>query len=417
MARGNFSERMMRIAQLIGPVDDYISRSAWSEHREDPEACDFMFGNPQEMPLEGFTAALQKWLAPQNKDWFAYKNNEPGPRQVVADSLRDRLGLAFEPEDIFLTPGVFGALPLALAAAVDPGDEVIYISPPWFFYETMIMHRGGTPVRARCHPETHDLDLEAIERALTPRTRAVIVNSPNNPTGRIYPRETLHALADLLRRRSAEIGQTIFIISDESYRRILFDGRSFHSPVEVYGPTFMLYTYGKTLLTPGQRIGYLALPPDFPDREVMRLMVNAAQYINGYAFPNALLQHALGDLEELSIDIPRLQRKRDWMVSALREQGYQLHTPEATFYLLVRSPLEDDVRFTEMLSERGVYCLPGSMFDTPGYFRVSLTATEDMIERALPVFSAVMQAAAQPGGRPAPAPVPRTRPAGPASSR
>ena len=290
-----------------------------------------------------------------------------------------------------MTNGAIAAIAVVLGALVDPGDEVIFISPPWFFYEAHIVANGGTPVRVRCDPTTFDLDLDAIAAAITERTRAILINSPNNPTGKIYPPATLERLADILRAASERLGRDIYLMSDEAYSRIIYDNHPYTSPTQFYPNSFLIYTYGKTLLTPGQRIGYIALPPTMPNRERMRPALMAAQLMAGYAYPNALLQHAIGDLEQLSIDIPHLQRKRDRMVGALGEMGYDVHMPEGTFYLLPRSPLADDLAFMERLAQHNVFCLPGKVVEMPGYFRISLTANDDMIERALLGFAAAMQ--------------------------
>jgi aspartate aminotransferase len=381
-----YSQRAGHLLEIMQPVYDFFVNSTWVKRMDDPTICDFVVGNPHEGPLPEFSAALQKWNVPQSKDWYAYKDNEPQAREVVAASLREQRGLPFEPEDIFLTNGAFAGLAVALTAVTDVGDEVIFVSPPWFFYESLIAAAGATPVRVRCDPDTYDLDLDAIEVRITPRTAAIVINTPNNPTGRIYPSGTLDALADLLEHASRAHGRRIYIVSDEAYCRIVYDGREFHSPTAFYPFSFLIYTYGKTLLTPGQRLGYIALPPTMPDRDALRDAVFATQLVTGYAFPNALLQHALPDLDDLSIDVGHLERKRDRMVAALREMGYQLQVPEGTFYLLVRSPLGDDGAFIERLAEHNVFCLPGYTFEMPGYFRISLTATDDMIDRALPGF-------------------------------
>ncbi len=157
----------------------------------------------------------------------------------------------------------------------------------------------------------------------------------------------------------------------------------------------MRVPYAKTLLTPGQRIGYIALSPSMSQRDVIGQAIFSAQMVTGYAFPNALLQHALPDLEKLSIDIVHLQHKRDWLVGALRDMGYSLHVPEGTFYLLVRSPLEDDNAFIDLLASHNILCLPGTIVEAPGHFRISLTANDDMIERALPGFAAALREAKQ----------------------
>lgn len=383
--------RRIEAMLAAAPVLQFLMGSPQARRQSEPGVANFLLGNPQELPLSGFVAALQRWSVPRDKDWFAYKHNDPKAQAVVAGVLRERRGLPFEPDDIFLTNGATGGLAVALGAVLDPGDEVIFISPPWFFYEMFIVAAGGVPVRVRIDPATFDLDLDAIAAAISPRTRAIIVNSPNNPTGKIYPPETLRRLAELLASASQRNGRTIYLLSDEAYSRIVFDGAEYPSPPAFYPYSFLIYTYGKTLLTPGQRLGYLALPPAMPDREVMRMGVMATQFVTSYAIANALLQHALADLEALSIDIAHLQAKRDRMVEALRGIGYQVHVPEGTFYLLPKSPWEDDRAFADLLLTHDILVLPGTWTEMPGYFRISLTANDEMIERALPGFAAAWQ--------------------------
>lgn len=391
------SQRLSSLLTLLNPLYQFMTASAYARRQHEPGICDFVVGNPQEMPLPAFVDSLQRWVVPQRKDWFAYTDNDPQARAVVAQALRERRGMPFEPDDIFLTNGSFAAQAVALHALTDPGDEVIFLSPPWFFYEALIMSAGATPVRVKLQPPAFDLDLEAIEAAITERTRAIVVNSPNNPSGRIYPPAALDSLAQVLTRAGERHGRTIYLLSDEAYSRIVYDGREFCSPTQFYPHGLVLYTYGKTLLTPGQRLGYIALPPAMPERDQLRPALFLAQMMLGYAFPNALLQHALPDLEPLSINVAHLQHKRDRMVKVLREIGYEVNCPEATFYLLARSPLEDDVAFIERLAEQGVFCLPGRAFELPGYFRISLTANDDMIDRAAAGFAAAWQ-----GSQPSP---------------
>ncbi|MGD8792902.1 MAG: aminotransferase class I/II-fold pyridoxal phosphate-dependent enzyme [Anaerolineae bacterium] len=401
MSKNIYSHRIQTIEELIKPVSDFITDSQWAQRAGDPNVCDFALGNPHEQVLPAFVSALQRWSVPQNKDWFAYKGNEPEAQAVIADALRARRNLPFSPDDIFLTNGSFAALSVALMTVTEPGDEVIFISPPWFFYEALITAVGATAVRVEAAPDTLTLDPDAVAAAITPRTRAVIVNSPNNPTGKIYAPETLEHLAKILRQGSERIGHTIYLLSDEAYSRILYDGREFASPTAFYPNAFLIYTYGKTLLTPGQRLGYIALPPTMDEsrREQLRPAIYIAQFMMGYAFPNALLQHALPEIEELSIDVGRLQHKRDRLVAALREMGYDARLPDATFYVLVKSPLADDQAFIRLLAEHDIFCLPGTVIELPGYFRISLTATEEMIDRALPGFAAAMEQAQELSGR------------------
>jgi aspartate aminotransferase len=257
----------------------------------------------------------------------------------------------------------------------------------------MLLAADAVPVKVRVRSDDHDLDLDAISSAIGPRTRAVIVNTPNNPTGRIYPPATLTALADLLTAASRKWGRPIWLISDEPYARLVFSDAQFHSPSEFYPYTVISYSYGKVLLTPGERIGWLAISPSVPGRQALRKAVGVAQIAVGWLFPNAVLQYSIADLERLSIDLVALERKRDRVVAELAGAGYQLRPPEGTFYLWVRSPDPDDQAFCRLLAERQVLVLPGSIFEVPGYFRVSLTATSEMIDRALPVFRAAFDEA------------------------
>jgi aspartate aminotransferase len=351
-----------------------------------PGVSNFAFGNPNEMPLPGYVSALQQWVEPQSADWFAYKLSEPKSQSAVARTLTERTGLDWDPADVHMTNGGFAAIAVALRAIVEPGDEVVFLTPPWFFYEILILAAGGVPVRVPLAPPSFDLDPSAIEAAVTPRTRAVLLNTPHNPSGRVYPIEDLRALAAMLDRASSRIGRRIRLLADEPYNRIVFDGRTFHSPAEVYPDTIIAYSYGKTLLAPGQRIGYLTVPPTLPDRAELRDRIFVSQIASGFAFPNALLQHAIEDLERLSIDVGALERRRDRMVDALAGMGYEPTIPEGTFYVMARAPIDDDVAFAEMLAEENVVVLPGRIVEVPGWFRISLTASDEMVEQSLAGF-------------------------------
>jgi aspartate aminotransferase len=363
---------------------DYFTRE------NQPGVLDFTFGNPREMAPEAFVSALRMALTPRHEGWFAYKQYEPVAQEAAAASLGQLTGLPFETDDILLTTGGSVALSLGMKAVADPGDEVIYSLPPWFAYETLLVEAGLVPVKVRINRETLDLDIDAIAAAITPRTRIVIVNSPNNPTGRVYSAETLTRLATVLGDASVRNGRRIFLLSDEPYNRIVFSETRFRTPAEFYPYTLVAYSYGKTLLAPGQRIGYLALPPGLPDREALRQAVHDLQIAIGWAFPNAVMQYALPELEQQPFDVERLERRRDLMVDALTGMGYQVHRPEGTFYLFPRSPIADDEAFARLLAERDILVMPGTMFETPGFFRICLTATEETCERSLPGFAAAL---------------------------
>ncbi len=383
------STRAISSADAIDTVFSFFSSYRDGVGDKDVRA-DLTFGNPHEMPLPAMVAAIKARMEPKSANWFAYKTSEEEPRTVIAEALGAELGLPFHPEDIAMTQGAFGAIALAFSLLLDPGDECIIPLPGWFCYATTLRARNAVPVPVPLAEATFDLDVAAIEAAILPRTRIVVVNTPHNPTGVIYSRERLTELAAMLTRKSAEFGRPIFILSDEPYRRIRFDGVPFTSPAAVYPHTLIDYSYGKILLAPGLRIGYLAICPSMPeaDRQALRAAALTSQVGGGWNFPDAPLQYAVADLEKMSIDIGELQRKRDRLHGALTQWGYSMTKPEGTFYLWGRAPGGDSVGFTRRLADHGVFVMPGTLFDRPTDFRISLTGTADMIEASLPVFEA-----------------------------
>lgn len=382
-----FSSVVRGMIEYLEPVLENIGDEMYEERVSRPEACDFRFGNPQEMPLPQIQQAITRWAEPKNKDWFAYKFSDPHATKVAVESLRGRVGMEFDQADIQMTTGAFGALATTLRAILDPGDEVIYLSPPWFFYVPMILSCGARPVRVDLRPPQFELPIDAIEWHITPQTRAIIVNTPHNPSGRVFTPDELERLTHVLEAAH----QPIYLISDESYGRILFDGREHVSPLRYYHRSFLIYTYGKTLLIPGQRIGYVAMPPGMPDREELRDALVVSSHALGWTFPNAVMQYAMGDLEQAIIDVPAMERRRDRVVAALSEMGYEVVKPEGTFYVMVRSPISDDLAFTNLLADANVFVLPGRMFELPGWFRLSLTASDDMVERSLEGFATALK--------------------------
>ncbi|WP_353808082.1 aminotransferase class I/II-fold pyridoxal phosphate-dependent enzyme [Agromyces sp. SYSU T00194] len=353
-----------------------------------PDAIDLTFGNPHEMALPALVDAMRDQLEPRTVDWFAYQNSRPEAQEAVAAGLRTELGLDFAPADIAMTQGAFGAIELAFAALADGGDEVVVPMPGWFCYAPMLRVADLVPVQAPLDPETFDLDIDAIARAITPRTRIVVVNSPANPTGRVYPKSTWDALAEVLETASSAHGRRIWLLSDEPYRRIRFDGIGFASPAGSYPWTLIDYSYGKVLLAPGQRLGYLAISPlvPEPERVELRESMAALQLAIGWGWPDSIMQRAVPVLEHVSIDLAELTRRRDRVYGALVDAGYTITRPEGTFYLWGRAPDGDGDAFVDALARRGVYVFPGAQFDQPHHFRISLTATMDMLERALPHF-------------------------------
>ena len=389
------SARMLATNAAFEAVKTFYFNSRYAERRLEPGICDLTLGNPHEMPLEGIVTAIRERAIPHDKNWFAYKTSEQDPRAFVAERLGRELDLTFEPGDIALTAGAFAAIMVAFRLVVDAGDEVIYSEPAWFCYEPMLLAANAVPRRVKLQASTFDLDLAAVEAAIGPKTRLVIVNTPHNPTGRIYSRASLEALADLLERASARIGHRIFLLSDEPYRKLRFDGRDFTSPAALYPWTLISYSYGKVLLAPGQRLGHLAMSPLMPtaDRHALRSVMFSAQMAHGWCFPNAVMQYAVPDLDKLSIDQVALTRRRDRFMAVLLSAGYSVLAPEGTFYLWSKWADSDPQRQWNALADRDVFVLPGSMMNAPDYFRISLTASDEMVERALPAFGEVARSA------------------------
>ena len=387
------SRRIAAANSAFDGVANFYFNSRYADRRLDRDIADFTFGNPHEMPLPGIVSAIREAAVPQNKDWFAYKTSEEAPQAFLAAAVGKELGLAFEPPDIALTSGAFAAIAVAFRLILDAGDEAIYSEPAWFCYEPTLLAADAVPRKVPLKQPRFDLDVEAIDAAIGPRTRLVIVNTPHNPTGRIYDGDMLSALADRLDRASKRIGRRIFLLSDEPYRRLRFDGRGFVSPASVYPWTLISYSYGKVLLSPGQRLGYLAISPLMPtgERQALRDAMFPAQMALGWSFPNAIMQYAVPQLDRLSIDVQALSRRRGLLTEVLTKAGHTVLPPEGTFYLWVRWPGSgsDPERLWNALADRGVFVMPGRLMNAPAYFRISLTASDEMIDRALPVFAQV----------------------------
>jgi aspartate aminotransferase len=272
-----------------------------------------------------------------------------------------------------------------LKTLLDPGDEVIANTPCFMEYVSYVDNHGGTLVLAPTRPD-FDLDIEAIESRITARTAAVIVNSPNNPTGRIYPAETLESLAGMLLRAGARTGRTIYLVADEPYRKLAYDGAAVPGILGLYPHSVVVTSYSKDLSLPGERIGFAAINPSADDAQRLVDGVVLCTRILGYVNAPALMQRVIASLQGVSVDVEIYRRKRDLFCSALSSMGYHLAVPQGAFYLFPRAPGEDDLALVRALQEELILVVPGRGFSAPGYFRVAYCVDTAVIERSLAGF-------------------------------
>ena len=345
---------------------------------------DLSLGNPVIEPPAEFKNELRRLAEQPMSGMHRYMPN-PGymeTRQAVADSLSEETGLPFTGNEIIMTCGAAAAANVVLKTILNPGDEVIILAPYFFEYLYYIDNHDGVAVVVNTTDQFR-LDLAAIEQAVTPRTRALIVNSPNNPSGVVYSDEEIAGLAQLLDRKQAEHGTEIFLISDEPYKRIIFDDMAFPQLLPTYDNSIIVTSHAKDLALPGERIGFIAINPSHQDKEELAGGFSFCNRTLGFVNAPALMQHVVRQLQGVSIDPGYYQKKRDFMYTALREMGYDTVKPEGAFYLYPKAPTEDDVAFTRDLLQWNVLVVPGRGFGTPGYFRISYCVEDWVLEGAV----------------------------------
>ena len=358
-----------------------------AQHGED-NVFDLSLGNPVVEPPEQFRQALRRLSESPIKGMHRYMPNAgyPETRQAVADGLSDETGLPFSANDVIMTCGAAAALNVVLKTLLNSGEEVIILSPYFVEYVYYVDNHGGVAVTV---PTTPDFlpDPAAIEQAITAKTKAIIINSPNNPTGVVYPHHSLEILGELLTRKQAEYGSEIFIVSDEPYRRIIYDGLTYPQVFPHYRNTMVVNSHAKDLALPGERIGYIAINPEYPEREELAGGLTFCNRTLGFVNAPALMQHVVRSLQGVSVDAAEYQRKRDYLHSSLTELGYSVTKPQGAFYLFPKSPLEDDAAFVDMLQQWNVLTVPGRGFGTPGYFRISYCVEDQVLEGAIGGFA------------------------------
>lgn len=350
---------------------------------------DFSLGNPNVPAPDGVKAAAERLLAmPDNTVLHGYTSaqGDAEVRKAVADNINARFGAGVSPDFIYMTCGAAASLTITLNALYEDGDEFILLAPFFPEYSVFVKAAGGTPVVVPFDEKTFAPDLSALEKAVTPRTKGIIVNSPNNPSGTVYTRKTLDGIVSLLERKSAEYGRKIVLIADEPYRELVYDDIEVPYLPNLYPDTVVCYSYSKSLSLPGERIGYIAISPRMTEKENVYAAVCGAGRALGYVCAPSMFQRVAAACVNERPDITAYRRNRDLIYSALTEMGYDCVHPDGAFYLFVRSPEPDANAFSERAKTFGLLIVPGDTFGAPGYVRISYCVGRDMIERALPAF-------------------------------
>jgi aspartate aminotransferase len=348
---------------------------------------DFTLGNPELEPPAAFKEALKEIALKPVPGMHRYMNNAgyPETRQAVADVLAAQTGLSFDQNNIVMTCGAGGALNVVLKSILDPDDEVIILSPFFVEYKFYIDNHCGV---AKVVNTTKDftLDISAISSAITPRTKAIIVNSPNNPTGVVYDADSLKELGRLLEEVEGKVGNKIFVISDEPYAKIIYDGMALPSIFNCVKNSIVVTSHSKDLALPGERIGYIAFSPLM---ENAGLLMDALVFCNrtlGFVNAPALMQRLVAGLQHESVDMAGYQEKRDILYDNLTALGFKMVKPQGAFYLFPVSPLPDDVEFVMAAQKHNILLVPGSGFGAPGYFRIAYCIDKQVILNSLPAF-------------------------------
>jgi len=353
---------------------------------------DFSLGNPNLEPPSKVKQVLEDLIRDPSPGQHAYMSNAGlvETRQAVADYLNTFNSPRFSPDEIVMTVGAGGALNVVLKTILNPGEEVLIPKPYFVEYNFYLDNHQGVPRLVNTKAD-FSFDFDAMEAAMTENTRAVLINSPNNPTGKVYGEEALKELARLMSHYSDTFGQPIYLISDEPYRKIVYDGVSVPSVFDVYNESFVVTSFSKDLSLPGERIGYAAAHPEISDKAMLLAGMVLCNRVLGYVNAPAIMQRAVSHLLNDSVDISIYQGKRDRLCEGLASCGYDITKPEGAFYLFPKTPVEDDVAFVAALQEENILTVPGSGFGGPGHFRIAYCVSDQVIEGALPGFEKVMK--------------------------
>ncbi len=383
-------------------IADSINKGSWirrmfeagialkQEHGNDA-VCDFSLGNPDLPPPPAVAQGLRD-LADKAGEPFALGYMPNGgyawAREALAAHLSREQGVPLAAGDLLLTCGAAGGLNALFKTILDPGDEVLALAPYFVEYGAYVGNHGGFFRAVPTLPETFSPDLDALEKAVTPKTRALIINSPNNPTGQIYSRAELTALTALLAEKSRAFmqagGRPVFLVADEPYRFLAYDGAEVPSLLPMYPYAVVASSFSKNLSIPGERVGYLVLAPDMPGKEELMNGLMLANRILGFVNPPVVGQHLMRAALGSEVDVSIYKRRRDAMASVLTDAGYEYLMPKGAFYFFPKAPGGDDVAFTDKLMKQLVLAVPGSGFGGPGHFRLAFCVDESVILRAAP---------------------------------
>ena len=387
----------MIVAQTI---KDQLERASWirrmfeegirlKAERGAENIFDFTLGNPEVEPPAEVLAALERLAAHGRRGMHGYMPNAgfPEVREIMARRLAARTGLPFTANHILMTVGSSGAINTVLKSILDPGDEVIVFMPCFSEYPFYVQNHAGKMVAVETR-EDFQLDVARIEAALTPRTKAIILNSPHNPTGAVYSEESLGELACLLER----VNLPVTVISDEPYRALLYDGVVLPEVLSIIPRAVMAHSWSKSQGLAGERIGYLAISPRLDEADDLRNACTFTNRILGFINAPSIWQWVEAEAGEATVDVTAYQHKRDVLCDSLASFGYDVRKPQGTFYVFPRTPIPDDVAFVRALLREGILGVPGSGFGRAGYFRLSLTVPLDTVERSLPGFERAIRA-------------------------
>jgi aspartate aminotransferase len=391
-------------------VAGFIANSSWirkmfeegerlrSKYGAD-QIYDFTLGNPDVEPPEAFRQEFLKLAKAPIAGMHRYMNNAGylETRQSVAKMLAAASELPVQAGQVVMTCGAGGALNSVLKTILNPGDEVIILTPFFVEYRFYIDNHGGVPVEVWTDRETFQLDVPAIARAITAKTRAIIICSPNNPTGVIYPPESLTELGEAVSAKEKEFGRQICVISDEPYARIAFDGKSVPNIFRYVANSVIVTSHSKDLALPGERIGYLAANPRMNEVDKFIEGTVFSNRVLGFVNAPALMQRLVAGLQHVSVDIGAYQEKRDLFYGALTGMGFRMVKPDGAFYLFPHSPLADDVEFVKLAQQHRILLVPGAGFGAPGFFRIAYCVEKSMIERSLDAWRNLAREAGLPG--------------------